>query len=291
MKAPIALVTTFGLARTPAQIGMLNSLAEREIPLDYAVGTSLGSVNAAALAAGRGTDEMQDFWMWMEDVVLSGPVRTVARSMSARQSRKQAEEIIERLGEFLPADFDDLLIPLRLVCTDLETGARVVLDSGSLPEAVMASCALPGIFPPMSVADRYLIDGGLVAGMPLRTVPDDTETLIVLDTGHAAAPLEEVREYRWWEVGAQAYAHLIRGQSVHALLTAAQRCPVVVISTDSGGMLDFASAQEEVDAGYAAAESVLGRLPERLRKGIYGLPAGLDEFQVLRDLDNEAETP
>lgn len=287
VKAPIALVTTFGLARTPAQIGMLNSLAEREIPLDYAVGTSLGSVNAAALAAGRGTDEMRDFWMWMEDVVLSGPVRTVARSMSARQSRKQAEEIIERLGEFLPADFEDLLIPLRLVCTDLETGARVVLDSGSLPEAVMASCALPGIFPPMEVAGRYLIDGGLVAGMPLRTVPDDTETLIILDTGHAAAPLNEVREYRWWEVGAQAYAHLIRGQSVHALLTAAQRRPVVVISTDSGGMLDFTSAPDEIDAGYAAAEEVLGRLPERLRKGIYGLPSGLDEFQVLRDLDNE----
>nr|HPJ19714.1 patatin-like phospholipase family protein [Actinomycetota bacterium] len=75
VKAPIALVTTFGLARTPAQIGMLNSLAEREIPFDYAVGTSLGSVNAAALAAGRGTDEMRDFWVWLEEEVLGGPVR------------------------------------------------------------------------------------------------------------------------------------------------------------------------------------------------------------------------
>ena len=101
IESAIVSVTTFGLARTPAQIGMLNSLAEREIPLDYAVGTSLGSVNAAALAVGWGTDEMRDFWMWMEDVVLGGPVRTVARSMSARQSRKQAEEIIERLREFL----------------------------------------------------------------------------------------------------------------------------------------------------------------------------------------------
>ena len=46
-------------------------------------------------------------------------------------------------------------------------------------------------------------------------------------------------------------------------------------------------APDEIDAGYAAAEEVLGRLPERLRKGIYGLPSGLDEFQVLQDLDNE----
>ncbi len=52
VKAPIALVTTFGLARTPAQIGMLNSLAEREIPFDYAVGTSLGSVNVPVVCAG-----------------------------------------------------------------------------------------------------------------------------------------------------------------------------------------------------------------------------------------------
>ena len=73
---------------------------------------------------------------------------------------------------------------------------------------------------------------------------------------------------------------------MHALLTAAQRRPVVVISTDSGGMLDFTSP-DEIDAGYAAAEGGPRTAPRASAQGNHGLPSGLDEFQVLRDLDSE----
>jgi NTE family protein len=283
------MVTTFGLARTPAQIGMLEVLADQQVAADYVVGTSLGAVNAAALAFGAEIQQMADFWTWLDDEVLSSPIRSLARSMSARQSRKQEDQMRERLTEFLPATFEELLVPLRLLSTDLETGARVILERGDLPTAVMASCALPGLFPPVEVEDRYLIDGGLVAGMPLRSIPEDTRTVVVLDTGHAAVSQKDAGDYRWWEVGIQAYAHLIRGQSVHALLDVGARIPVVVISTSEGLPLDFDSPQEQIDAGRAAAESQLAALPSSLRKGIYGLPRGLDEFEPLRELRNDVE--
>lgn len=290
MRTPLAVVTTFGLARTPAQIGMLDVLNERKIIPDYVVGTSLGSVNAAALAAGCTTDQMREFWTWIDDEILSSPIRSLARSMSARQSRKQEEQMRERLSDdFLPETFEELSMPLRLLATDLETGAKVVLDNGDLATAVMASCALPGLFPPADVDGRYAIDGGLVAGMPLRTVPDDTRTVIVLDTGHAAVSQRQASDYRWWEVGVQAYSHLIRGQSVHALTDAAGAMPVVVISASDGEPLDFDSPEEQIEAGRRAAEGQFEQLPGRLRKGIYGLPKGLDEFEVLRALRNDVE--
>jgi NTE family protein len=284
MKGPIAVVTTFGLGRTPAQVGMLEALVAQGVQADFVVGTSLGAINAAAFAAGRTTEQMSEFWLWMYDEVLASPVRAIARGLTARQARRPDEQVREPLSERLPDSFDELTVPLRLLATDLESGNEVVLDSGDLPRAVMASCALPGLLPPVTVNGSVLIDGGLVAGMPLRSVPAQARTIIVLDTGHSAVAPEVVAGYRWWEVGALAYAHLIRGQAVNVLARTASRVPVVMISTNSGRLLDFDTPGEAVDAGRAAAQDCLQNLPARLRRGIYGLPTGLDEFAVLQKL-------
>jgi NTE family protein len=284
VKRPIAVVTTFGLARTPAQVGMLEVLAERGIVADYVVGTSLAAVNAAALAAGRDPQEVREFWSWMHDEVLGSPVRTIARGLTTRQAAKQEAQVRARIATLLPRTFDDLLRPLRLLATELETGAEVVLDSGDLAGAVMASCALPGAFPPVELDGAHLIDGGLVAGMPLRAVPDDARTIIVLDTGHSAVDPEVAVDYRWWEVGALSYAHQIRGQAVNALVQAAARVPVVLLSTDAGRLLDFADPDAVMRAGREAAEVQVDALPGRLRRGIYNLPPGLDEFESLQVL-------
>jgi hypothetical protein len=108
--------------------------------------------------------------------------------------------------------------------------------------------------------------------------------VIVLDTGHSAVSPEVASGYRWWEVGALAYAHLIRGQAVNALAHAATKRPVIIISTDAGRLLDFSDPTAAMDAGRQIAAEVLDSLPSRLEKGIYGLPDGLTEFDVLRAL-------
>jgi hypothetical protein len=106
--------------------------------------------------------------------------------------------------------------------------------------------------------------------------------VIVLDTGHSATTVQVASGYRWWEVGALAYAHQIRGQSVHALHLAAQKKPVVMVSTDRGRLLDFSDPVGMIEAGREAARPQLADLPRRMRRGIYNLPTGLDEFEVLR---------
>lgn len=284
MKAPITVVTTFGLGRTPAQVGMLAELAQRRVSPDFVVGTSLGAINAAALAAGRTPDEMRDFWLWLQEEVLASPIRAIARGVTVRQARRQEELVRTRIAEMLPADFADLPIPLRVVATELTTGNEVVLDSGDLPTAVMASCALPGLFPPVEIGGGHFIDGGLVAGMPLRAVPDNTGTVVVLDTGHSATSPDTVAGFRWWEVGALSYAHQIRGQAVNVLVKTAARTPVVVLSTSEGRLLDFSDAQAVIDAGRQAAQAQLAGLPARLKRGVYNLPEGLDASEALRRL-------
>jgi NTE family protein len=284
MKAPVALLTTFGLGRTPAQVGMLEVVAQQGIRPDTVVGSSLGAVNAAGLAAGCHPAQLQEFWDWLLAEVMTSPVRTLARGLSARQSRKQVEMVRSRVAALLPARFDQLSIPLRLVATDLETGDAVILDSGDLVEAVMASCALPGLLPPVDVQGAHLIDGGLVAGVPLRAVPAETKTVIVLDTGHAAMPEEALAGYRWWEVAALSYAHQIREQAVNALLVTATKTPVVMVSTAHGRLLDVSDAAGSIRAGREAAQEQLAVVPARLRRGVYNLPAGLADYAPLADL-------
>lgn len=284
MKGPIAVVTTFGLGRTPAQAGMYDVLVEQGIDADYFVGTSLGAVNAAAFAAGVGTEELRDFWQWLETDVYGAPMRTISRSMSPRQARKQQDQIHERLDRMLPASFDDLPKPLRLLGTDLKSGLAVVIETGSLPDAVMASSALPAVMPPVDLGDGPVIDGGLVAGMPLDAVPDGTGTAIVLDTGDSSVSVESASAYRWWEVGAISYGHIIRGQAVNALVRAVAVMPVVMISTSAEGLLDFTELDKVLAAGRSAATDILSDLPARLSKRVYGLPPDAQQFPAFRSI-------
>lgn len=280
MRGPIAVVTTFGLGRTPAQVGMIEELQDRGLAADFVVGTSLGAINAAALAAGD-TSGLRSFWGWVHEEILGSPIRAIAKSMTGVQARKQEAALRKAVEDLLPGAFPT---NLQLVATDLDTGNEVELSQGRLVDAVLASAALPGVLSPIEINSAQLFDGGLVAGMPLRIVPDAAKTVIVLDTGHSAVTPEVADGYRWWEVGALAYAHLIRGQAVNALAHAGRKRTVVVLSTDSGRLLDFSDPVAAMDSGRHVAAAQLDGLPSRPRRGIYGLPSGLEQFEVLQDL-------
>lgn len=286
MRGPVAVVTTFGLGRTPAQVGMIEELQARGIGADFVIGTSLGAINAAALAAGD-TSGLRAFWAWLHDEILGSPIRAIAKSLTGVQARKQEAALRKAVETLLPGAFP---ANLQLVATDLETGAEAELSRGPLVDAVLASAALPGVLPPIEIDSAQLFDGGLVAGMPLRVVPDQVKTVIVLDTGHSAVSPEIADGYRWWEVGALAYAHLIRGQAVNALAHAGRKRTVVVLSTDSGRLLDFSDPVAAMDAGRHVAAGQLDALPSRPRRGIYGLPSGLAQFEVLQDLIQAGST-
>ena len=194
----IGLALGGGGARGAAHVGALKALAEHRIPIDYVSGTSMGAIVGALYALGQSPDEIEARLLGMEwDQVFADRARR-----DLRVYRKKAEEdagflplefgirdrtIIPARGviagqkltfafdipEFHTAgysSFDTLPYPFRCVATNLLDGGKVVLDHGSLLRAVRASMSIPGIFPPVIIDGTPLVDGGLVANVPVDEV-------------------------------------------------------------------------------------------------------------------------
>jgi NTE family protein len=158
----IGLALGGGAARGWAHIGVIRALTERGLVPDVVSGASIGSLVGAALAADR-IDALEEWVLGLRrldvlkllDARLGGGVIEGNRVMGA------IEDIIH------DRDIDALPIPFGAVATDLQRGRTVWLREGSVIEAVRASCAMPGLFPPRRYADRWLVDGGLVDPVPV----------------------------------------------------------------------------------------------------------------------------
>src|SRR5687768_7056862 len=166
MNKKIGLALSGGGARGYAHIGVLKALVENEIRIDLVAGTSAGSFAGAAYAAGMSVEEMLELGKKVSWFGVAG------FSYSPRGLLSNAA-----LGSLVKANFpiirfEELLIPFAAVACDLETGDEVVFkDEGDLAEAIRASCAIPGVFVPVTDgAGRQLVDGGVVSPMPTRVL-------------------------------------------------------------------------------------------------------------------------
>lgn len=158
----LALVLGSGSARGWAHIGVIRALEEAGIRPDVICGSSIGALVGAAYAAG----ELDRFEAW----VCSLNLRDVVSLMDFRLNGGMLKG--ERLMNFFQKHFMDcpieaLQLPFVAVATDLHTGQEVWLKEGSTINAVRASIALPGLFSPMRLNDRLLVDGGLVNPVPV----------------------------------------------------------------------------------------------------------------------------
>jgi NTE family protein len=165
MGKKVGLALSGGAARGFAHLGVLKVLADHNIPVDYVSGTSAGSIAGAAFASGMSVEqiiEMGREMSWFRMTKLAYSTKGILSNAA--------------MGEFFrknfPFDkFEDLPIPFAAVATDLETGEEVILkEKGDLITAIQASCAIPGIFMPIFVDGRMLIDGGVVAVVPTKAV-------------------------------------------------------------------------------------------------------------------------
>jgi NTE family protein len=166
MKKKIGLALSGGGARGFAHVGVLRALVDNDVPIDLVSGTSAGSFVGGAFAAGMSVDEIVEIGRKITWFSVAG------FSYSPRGLLSNAP-----MGKFINDNFpvnrfENLAVPFASVACDLETGDEVVLkDSGDLAEAIRASCAIPGVFVPVTHTDgRSLIDGGVVSPMPTRAV-------------------------------------------------------------------------------------------------------------------------
>jgi NTE family protein len=169
----VAFVLSGGGNQSVAQVGMLRALMERDIVPDVIIGCSAGAFNGATIAAApslRGVERLEAIWTALRgDDVFPGGRLSRAWNLLTRDdhlfSNQGLRDIFLR-GD-TPASFAELVIPLRVVATDLDTGEEVVFASGPLQPALLASAALPGIYPPIRHAGRTLLDGAVVDTVPL----------------------------------------------------------------------------------------------------------------------------
>ncbi|MGQ0428380.1 MAG: patatin-like phospholipase family protein [Gammaproteobacteria bacterium] len=208
----VGLVLSGGGARGLAHVGVLKALEEQRVPIDAIAGTSMGAVIGGLYAAGRSPAEIEALVSTLDwnDAFRD---RSPRRDMNFRRKQDDREFLVRfplgvKGGEFrVPRgliqgqkltqilrretiavagidDFDRLPTRLRAVATDLETGERKVLDRGDLTQALRASMSAPGVFAPVELDGRLLVDGGLVENLPVDVAQSmGVDVVIAVDAG------------------------------------------------------------------------------------------------------------
>lgn len=177
------------------QIGMLQALYARDIRPDVLVGSSVGAINAAALAVEptvAGIEAMHQTWL----DPATGQVFSAGRLGGPWQLFRKGRSMVgnERLralldGKVAGRRFDELEVPLHVVATSLRTARERWFHEGDVTEAVLASAALPAVLPPVEIDGDVFIDGGVVDNVPIgRAVELGAERVVVLHVGNFDRP-------------------------------------------------------------------------------------------------------
>jgi NTE family protein len=169
----IGFVLSGGANLGSVHVGMLQALLEAGIKPDVVVGTSIGAVNAGYLAREPSlaqVEGLRELWCDARARAIF-PLNPLANARAlfkegALFSSHYWRRFVEERAPY--QNIEDAAVPLRITATDYEEGRSVVFDSGSLVDAIMASTALPGIFPPYRVGDRLFLDGAISEQLPLK---------------------------------------------------------------------------------------------------------------------------
>jgi NTE family protein len=182
------------------QVGMLRALAGHGVVPDALVGCSVGAINAAALASDpttAGVEKLTRLWSQLDDEVICPPGRLSGLLLLTRKYRSlQSNEALRRLLESSLSyrRFEQAQVPLSVVATSLRTGRDHWFTSGDVIPAVLASSALPAVFPPVEIAGERYIDGAVVDNVPIsRALVLGAERVYVLHVGNFDRPRPEPR--------------------------------------------------------------------------------------------------
>jgi len=187
-----AFVLSGGGSLGSVQVGMLAALAELGVEPELVVGTSVGAINAAWVAGRPGLDgaeALAAIWRGVEreDVFPADPVVGLKGLLGRSDHLVSADALRDLLARHLTFDqLQDAPVPLQVVATDILTGIDLVLDHGDVVEAVTASAAIPGVFPPVTIDGHVLIDGGVTNNTPIsHALAAGADEIWVLPTGYS----------------------------------------------------------------------------------------------------------
>lgn len=292
----IGLVLSGGGARGLAHVGVLQALEEQHIPVDAIAGTSMGAVVGGLYASGKTAAEIDKFMRGIDwsaafrdrpardtlnfrrkqddrEFLVRFPLGIQSGSFRVPRGLIQGQRLTQTLRfETLPVasieDFDDLPTPFRAVAADLETGERIVLEGGDLTSAMRASMSAPGVFAPVEIDGRLLVDGGVVENLPVDVAKAmGVDVVIAIDVGFQPVGRRDLTSAL--AVSNQAITLMMRRETLRqrGLLTAND----VLIEPDLGNLqaTDFVAVNRTIDIGLAATRANVDWLA----------PLALDETQ------------
>jgi NTE family protein len=273
-----ALVLGGGGVLGAVQVGMLAAVLDAGIRPDLVLGTSVGALNGALFAADPGPaaiDRLRELWAGAAGGGVFGSsavgrLRTLARSGTHLHPAGPLRQALHR--EFGDALIEDLAVPFQCCAASIERAAEHWFDRGPVADAVLASCAVPGLLPPAEIGGEHFLDGGLVNSIPVsRAVEAGAQRIFVLHVGRIDRPLRPPR--RPWEVALVAFeiarrhrfardmASLPAGTEVHVLPTGDVDAP----RYDDWSALryrNFSRVQQRAEAAHQAGLDYLrDRLP------------------------------
>jgi NTE family protein len=271
-----------GSARGLAHVGVIRWFEEHHIPIDRIAGTSMGGLVGGAFASGMSSSELAQLLETTDWDAMFGSssfrYKNVRRKQDARSypsriefglkrgiappvalnNGQQVDFLLARIaGAYLQLrSFDDLPTPFRCLAVDLVSAQPIVLDRGSLADAMRATMSLPGIFPPIELDGHVLVDGGAMNNVPADVVRSlGSDVVIAINVGF----MGDTRTVNYSMLG-------LMGQTVDVMMQANTRAAmksadIVINPTLEGfGSLDWRRSDKLAEDGYRAAEVMKDKL-------------------------------
>ncbi len=287
----IALALSGGGARGVAQIGVLKALEEKNIPIDFLVGTSMGSIIGGLYSAGYSVKTLDSIARTADwNYLLSVDAKTNRRDLFVDQKISEDKAVLtlrlkglkpiiptsvndgQRLSNYLnllsfqapvkvKKSFDDLEVKFRAVCTNLETGDAVVLGSGSLSQAMRASSSVSFLLSPVKMDTLTLVDGGLVANIPVKIAKSfRPDVLIAVNTTGDLHPKAELEMP--WIVADQLVSIPMKLLNEEQLRFADF---VITPNLNGVGSTDYSSVDSLITLGYNSATPLLEAVKRKVQ--------------------------
>ena len=296
---PTAFVLGGGGSWGALQLGILQALSRTDLVPDLVVGTSVGSLNGAIVAAdpALAVQRLEALWphVTRREVFPGGLLHSLNTLRTSKSWLFDNEPLTEYLTNGLPATtFEELKVPFVAVATDFATGTAAELDSGDLRSALLASSAIPGIYPWVMREGRRLVDGMLVANVPTVVAMErGAKSLVVLDCGLQG--VQEGEATSLVEVLTHASSIYAR-QQIAADLERCAHLPMVWLSRtrlNRSTQLDFTQTAAMIGEGYTEALQTLSRLAEvtALPRGLYGAPPTLTAHPTISSMSRLPDPP
>lgn len=264
----VALVLSGGGNLGAVQVGMLKALAEAEVKPDLIVGCSVGAINGAAFAAepdGRGVERLEHIWGRIADADpdlmpssrFVHPTVQMARKGESIHDQRRLELLLDE--ELAAKTFTQLTIPFSCVATDVETAEEVWFDRGRLVPALLASSALPVVYPARHFAGRKLIDGGVLREIHIhRALELGATEVYLLHVGHLEERSVEIQ--RPFDSAMRAYWTARRYRLAEDLRQLPSHCVLHRMPAGSSPVLrfdDFSQGRELTKLAFEASRAFL----------------------------------